>query len=275
MLAAMDRAGTQVAMLSLTSPGVWLGDKAEARRLARDSNEFAARLAADHPGRFGVWAILPFPDVDGSLEEIAYSLDTLKADGVELFTSYDSTWLGDPAFDPIFEELNRRRAIIFVHPSLPVCCQSLLPNVADTVIEVQTDTTRAIARMVFGGASQRYPNVRIIWSHAGGTMPAVSERLALLAKDPRFTTLLPNGFVSEASKFYYDTATTSNVAAMSGLRRMIPASHILFGTDFPFRGIDDQVQALGAGVFTAGELAAIAHGNPVALLPRLSSLAGK
>ncbi len=275
MLEAMDSAGTQVAMLSLTSPGVWLGDKAEARKLARESNEYAARLAADHPSRFGVFAVLPFPDIDGSLQEIAYSLDTLKADGIQLFTSYDDKWLGDPAFDPIFQELDRRRAVVFVHPAIPGCCKGLLPGIADTVIEVQTDTTRAIARMIFSGASQRFSNVRVIWSHAGGTMPSVNERLVLLAKDPRYAALLPQGFLYEAGKFYYDTATTSNATAMSALRRVASPSHIVFGTDFPFRGIDDQVRALtGSGIFKAAELSAIAHGNTVALLPRVAAFAG-
>jgi predicted TIM-barrel fold metal-dependent hydrolase len=276
MIEAMDKAGTQTAMLSLTSPGVWLGFPPETRRLARDCNEYAARMARQYPGRFGVWAVLPLPDVQGTLQEIAYSLDTLKADGVEVFTSYDNKWLGDPAFDPVLEELNRRHAVVFVHPSAPTCCFNLLPGIPDTTIEVQTDTTRAIARVVFSGASQRFPNVRFIWAHAGGTMTALNERLVMLAKTPQYEKLLPNGFLAEARKFYYDTAWTSNKTAMEALRTIIPPSQIVFGTDFPFRGIEDQVAALeSSGVFTDGELAAIARGNTVALVPRVSSALGR
>ena len=273
MLEEMDRAGTQLGMLSLTAPGIWFGDAVQARRLARVSNEYFARLAADHPKRFGFFAALPLPDVEGSLQEIAYGLDTLKADGIQVFTSGGGKYLGDPLFDPVFQELNRRKAVVFVHPPSAQCCANLVPGIPDTVIEAQTDTTRAIAGMIFGGASQRFPDVRMIFCHAGGTMPAVNERLALLAKTPRYQQSLPAGFLAEAAKFYYDTATTSNVITMTALRKIVPPSNIMFGTDFPFRGIADQRQALGAsGVFTASELDRVNRSNAVALLPRLRSL---
>jgi 6-methylsalicylate decarboxylase len=271
MLEEMDRAGTQTGLLSLTAPGIWFGDAMQARKLARDSNEWFARLVADHPKRFGFFAALPLPDVEGSLQEIAYGLDTLKADGIELFTSGGGKYLGDPLFNPVFEELNRRNAVVFVHPPTPQCCTNLVPGIGDTVIEAQTDTTRAIAGMIFSGASQRYPNIRMIFCHAGGTMPSVNERLALLAKTPRYQPVLPGGFLAEASKFYYDTATTANVATMSAIRKLVPPSHMVFGTDFPFRGITDQAQSLNAsGVFTAVELDAINRGNAAALLPRIA-----
>ena len=159
---------------------------------------------------------------------------------------------------------------ISVRRSAVQCCLGLVPGVADTVIEGQTDTTRAIAGMVFSGASQRFPDVRMIFCHAGGTMPSVNERLVLLAKTPRYQQAVPAGFLAEAGKFYYDTATTSNAASMSAIRKLVSPSHMVFGTDFPFRGIADQAQALNAsGVFTAAELDGINRGNAVAMLPRL------
>jgi 6-methylsalicylate decarboxylase len=272
MLEEMDRAGTDVGMLSLTAPGIWFGDAVQSRKLARDANEFFARMVAGNAKRFGFFAALPLPDVEGSLQEIAYGLDTLKADGVEVFSSGGGKYLGDPLLDPVFQELNRRKAVVFVHPPTVRCCMSLVPGVADTVIEAQTDTTRAIAGMIFSGASQRFPDVRMIFCHAGGTMPSVNERLVLLAKTPRYQPVLPAGFLSEAARFYYDTATTSNAVTMAAIRKLVPPSHMLFGTDFPFRGIVDQAQALNAsGVFTTAELDGINRANAATLLPRLRS----
>ena len=274
MLEEMDRAGTQLGFLSLTAPGIWFGDPSQSRKLARDANEFFARMVADNPKRFGFFAALPLPDVEGSLQAIAYGLDTLKADGVEVFTSSGGKYLGDPLFDPVFQELNRRKAVVFVHPPSVRCCLNLVPGVADTVIEAQTDTTRAIAGMIFSGASRRFPDIRMIFVHAGGTMASVNERLALLAKTPKYQPVLPNGFLAEAARFYYDTATTSNAVTMAAIRKLVPVSNLVFGTDFPFRGIADQAQALSAsGVFSVAELDAVNRGNAAGLLPRVRSSA--
>ena len=146
-ISALDRGGVQKAVLSVTTPGTWFGNDAAARRLARDCNEYAATMIAQHRGRFGMFVALPLLDVTGSLEEIAYGLDTLRADGVGLFTSYGGKYLGDPTFDPVFAELDRRRTVVFVHPTGPKCCTSLLPAIPAPVIEFGTDTTRAIRRV--------------------------------------------------------------------------------------------------------------------------------
>ena len=170
----MERGGVTTAIHS--SPGAFRGNQEQVRRLVRASNEFAAKLSADHPGRFGSFASMPMPDIEGCLEEIEYAMDVLKADGMYMCTSYGNKWLGDPAFAPVYEELNRRKAVIFVHPVAPDCCKGLIPGLRPSAIEYGTDTTRAIARMVFGGTSKRYPDMRMIWSHAGGTMPFLIER---------------------------------------------------------------------------------------------------
>jgi 6-methylsalicylate decarboxylase len=265
----MDRAGVATSITSIPPPGVWLGDDSIARRLARGCNDEAARLAADHPGRFGIFVTLPLPDVEGSLREIEYGLDVLKADGVGMFTSYGDKWLGDPLFAPVFEELNRRGAVVYTHPKSANCCRNVLPDIPDTAIEYGTDTTRAITRMVFGGASTRYPNVRMIFSHAGGTMPFLIERFVSLAKTPRFAPQLPQGFLAEARKFYYDTAQTSNAAAMAALLKVVPLSQIVFGTDFPFRTAADHVKGLKeCGLFNPKDLRGIDRENVLRLLPR-------
>lgn len=265
----MDKAGVSTAMLSITTPGVTFLKGADASRLARQCNEYAARIASDHPGRFGNFAILPWPDADSSLKEIEYSLDTLKADGIGMLTSYGDKWFGDPYFAPIFEELNRRKAVIYTHPTSADCCRNALSGIPDTAIEYGTDTSRAIVRTVFSGASTKYPDIRMVFSHGGGTMPFLIERLTSLAKTPQYASKLPKGYEAEAARFYYDTAQASNAAAMGALRKVVPVSQIVFGTDYPFRTSADHVKNLkDCGVFSAAEIRAIHRDNPLKLLRR-------
>ena len=265
----MDAAGVATSITSLAPPSVWNGDDAAARHLARSCNEEAARLVADHRGRFGMFVNLPLPDVEGSLREIEYGLDTLKADGVAMYTSYGDKWLGDRAFDPVFDELNRRGAVVYTHPKSANCCKNVLANIPDSEIEYGTDTTRAITQLVFGGTTRRCPNIRFIFSHAGGSMPFLIERFVNLAKSPAFSSQLPQGFLAEASKLYYDTAQTSNAAAMSALLKVVPVSQILFGTDFPFRTAPDHVKGLKeCGLFTPKNLREIDRENAARLMPR-------
>jgi len=265
----MDRAGVTTSITSITNPGVWFGDATASRHLARECNDYAARLASDRPGRFGVFAALPLPDIEGSLQEIEYGLDTLKADGLAMFTNYGDKWLGDPYFAPLFEELNRRKAVVFTHPASANCCRNLVPGIPDNAIEFGTDTTRAIARIVFSGSAARYPEIRFIFSHAGGTMPFLMERFVLLAKGQQYAKQMPDGFLAAVSKYYYDTAQVSNAVAMAALRKVVPMSQIVFGTDFPFRTAAEHVQSLKeCAVFSPQELQAIDHDNVARLISR-------
>jgi hypothetical protein len=152
-LADMDKAGVTTAVLSLPPPGVWFGDVEEGRSLARACNEHGAQLRRDNPGRFGLFAAIPLPDTEASLREIAYALDVLKADGIGLYTSYSEKYLGDEAFVPVFEELNRRNAMVYTHPVNPTCCSHLADGVGPSSIEFATDTTRTIASLIFGKAA--------------------------------------------------------------------------------------------------------------------------
>jgi len=266
-LADMDKAGVATAMLSITTPGVSFLDADTARGLARDCNEYAARIAADHRGRFGSFALLPWPDAAASLREIEYSLDTLKADGIGMLTSYGDKWLGDPSFAPIFEELNRRKAVIYTHPTAAMCCRNALAGIPDSAVEYGTDTSRAIVRTLFSGAAGKYPGIRFIFSHAGGTMPFLIERLVNLARTAPYSALFPRGYTAEAAKLYYDTAQASNPIAMGALRKLVPVSQIVFGTDYPFRTSLEHVKNLReCGVFNAAELHAIERENSQKIL---------
>jgi predicted TIM-barrel fold metal-dependent hydrolase len=265
----MDEGGVATSITSITTPGLWFGEAGAARKLARACNDYAAKLVSDQPRRFGMFVNLPLPDIDGSLMEIAYGLDQLKADGVAMFTSYGDKWLGDPAFAPVFEELNRRKALVYTHPTSNDCCRNLDPGLNDSVIEYGADTTRAIARMVFSGSSSRYPDLRMIFSHAGGTMPYLIGRLERIAAVPPNAAVVPKGFRFEARRFYYDVAQTSQPGSLFALRNVMPVSHILFGTDYPFLTAALHVKELeNAGVFSAQELQAIDRGNAARLMPR-------
>ena len=269
-LEEMERGGVSTGISSIAPAGDPFNDPATAVRLCRECNDYAARLAIDHPRRFGVFASLPLPNIEASQREIEYAFNTLKADGVGLFTSYGDKWLGDSAFNPVFEELNRRNAVVYTHPNTANCCRNLLPNIGDGAIEWGTDTTRAIAQMIFGGAAARYPNIRMIFSHGGGTMPFLVERFTGMARSAQLAPKFPNGFEGAAAKFYYDTAQVANPAAMSALVKVIPVSQIVFGTDYPFRTAAEHVKGLKeCGVFGASDLQAIDQ-NALRLLPKIS-----
>jgi predicted TIM-barrel fold metal-dependent hydrolase len=267
----MDRGGVAAAVVSITNPGIWFGDAEATKRLARACNEYGAALVRDHPRRFGLFAALPLPDVDATLKEIEYACDTLKADGVGVLTSYGDMWLGHPTFRPVMEELNRRGAIVAVHPTAANCCRSLQYGVGPGSIEYGTDTTRAITGVVFSGDAARFARVRFIWSHAGGTVPFLAGRIegaAANAKDA-----MPNGFIAELKKFYYDLAGAANRGAIASLLQLVPPAQILFGTDFPPGGSAAAAAKAIAGtsLFTDADLRAIDRGNAARLFPRFGS----
>jgi 6-methylsalicylate decarboxylase len=258
---AMGAAGVTRSILSLTTPGV-LATGEQGRTLVRKSNEFAARTCTDHPGLFGFFLCIQPEDTEGALQEIEYGLDVLKAQGIGLFTSYGNRWLGDPQFDPVFAELERRKAIVYVHPTGPACCSRLIPGIADTLVEYGTDTTRALASFVYRGAARRFPSVRMIWSHAGGSMPFLIERFDFADRSPAAKAQAPEGFRAAAAKFFYELAQASNPVATMALRHVIPVNHILFGTDYPFRTPLEHVRALeSGGVFNREELRGVYFQN--------------
>ena len=258
-LEAMDQAGTQTAMLSITRPGVWFGDVALAKKLARESNEYGARLVADHKGRFGLFAILPLPDVEGSLREIEYALDTLHADGIAVMSSYDGIYLGDPKLAPVMDELNRRKAIVYEHPVREDRDNPL------NGIELVTDTTRTIHSLLYNATVVRCPDIRFIFAHGGGTIGTVTGRMGAETVQK-----LPKGLMYELQKFYYDTGQAVNPPLLASVKALAPASHILFGTDFPLASIAATAKGLREnGGFSEAELRAIERENAVALFPRL------
>jgi predicted TIM-barrel fold metal-dependent hydrolase len=265
----MDKSGIATAILSLVQPAAWFADDVPlSRRVARDCNEYGAKLVRDHPGRFGLFAAISPPDIEGSLKEIEYALDTLKADGIGLLTSYGDRYLGDPAFEPLYAELNRRKAVVYVHPTTPACCGNILPGIGPSTIEFATDTTRTVTQLVFSGFATRFPDIRWIFSHSGGTLPFLTGRLEVLQgvkKDPR----LPDGPLPVLRRFHYELAQGHTAGQIAALLKMAPASQLLYGTDFPFRDGADVNAGIAAYGFDANELRAIERETALKLLPRL------
>jgi predicted TIM-barrel fold metal-dependent hydrolase len=266
----MDRNGITTAILSVVQPGTWFGNAEESRRLSRRLNDYGATLVRDHPGRHGLFACIAPPDVEGSLKEIEYGLDTLKAEGIALLTSYGPTYLGDPSFAPVYAELNRRRALVYVHPTTPNCCRDLVPGIPPGSIEYATDTTRTIAHLVFSGTVIRFPDIRWIFSHSGGTLPFLTGRFIRLANE-RKPADLPNGPLPEFRKFHYEIAQGNTPGQLAALLKLVPLSQVMFGTDFPFRPGSEAVEGLANYGFPAADLAAIESDNAKKLLPPLKT----
>lgn len=277
----MDKNGTATAILSLTLPGLWFGPQPATRKVVRESNEFAAKLGADHKGRFGSFASIYPPDTEGALKELEYALDTLKADGIGLYSDYRDKWLGHESFNPVYEELNRRKAVVYVHPIEPACCMNLVPDVGDTIIEYGADTTRTIASLIFSGSSTKYPDIRWIFSHAGGMMPYVIERfltgttaelipgIVTKGQGSNPPAKVPGGVLKELQRMYYDTAQASNPVAMRALRTVVPVTQIVFGTDYWYRTAGETGKGLTTNqVFSAAELKMIDRGNVERILPK-------
>ena len=208
-LEEMDKSGVATSILSLASiPGVWFGlDTEGMRRMSRLCNEFAAKMVQDHPGRYGLFASLPMPDVDGALAEIGYAFDSLKADGINLSTSFGDRWPGDPTYKPVFEELNRRKAVVFFHPYAPNCCGSLNSGVPPGILEFPYDSGRAITSLLLSGSLARLRDICWLLSHGGGVMPMVAGRVAFFAGTRKdIAEIAPSGILAELQRLYYDTA---------------------------------------------------------------------
>lgn len=238
----MDAHGIATGIVSVTAPGVVLnpapvtGPDQAARELARSVNDYSAALVADRPDRFGFFASLPLPDVDGALAEVGRAFDDLHADGVVLLSNVRDRYLGDPDYDALWAELDRREAVVFVHPaqpSLPILRGTPAP-MADFVF----DTTRTALNMVLRGIPRRYPMVKVILSHGGGFVPYTAHRFAALAPHQADTSPGTQEVLTDLRWFYFDTALSASPTSLPALLAFAQPGHVLYGSDWPFAPAD-------------------------------------
>jgi 6-methylsalicylate decarboxylase len=214
----MDKNGVSIAVLSLAStPGVWFDDGAEAAsKTAMMCQDYAAEMRKDYPGRFGVFAPLSMMDIDATLKEIEHAFDVIKADGINLQTNYGDKWLGNPVYKPVLEELNRRKAVVYVYPLVAACCSQLSVGTFPAVIEVPHDTTRTVTSLLLSGSFARYRDIKWLFSHAGGTIPVMAGRIdAFYGARPNLKEFAPEGIKGELKRLYYDTANATSAPTMA------------------------------------------------------------
>jgi len=267
----MDKFDIAVSILSMTQMGDVLYDNtAKGRAAVRAGNDYGAKLMSEHPKRFGLFTGVPLPDIDGVMKEIEYGFDTLKADGIGIYTNDNQThWPGDPYFDPMWQELNRRNAIVYMHPLAPPCCTNLNDSVSFAMNEFDFDITRGCTSILANGVLHKYPNVKIIIPHSGGTMPMIAGRIKdRYPKDPKHAEYIPNGVIAELQKFYLDIAHASYPYPMAAMMKFALPDHILFGTDFPFEPMESTVNELPGLGLSAKVMRAIERENAEKLLPR-------
>jgi predicted TIM-barrel fold metal-dependent hydrolase len=279
-LAVMDRHAIGTAVLSISSPSVHFIRGRAAIALARAVNEEAASLMRAHPGRFGCFATLPLGNMRAALAELAYALDNLDLDGIALETNTHGKYLGHAYFRPLFDELNRRRAVVFLHPTSPACLAQIGLGRPAPMIEFPFDTTRTISDLLFSGTLQRCPDLQLIVPHGGGTLPMLAGRLAGFAALGVMQTAIdsPADIPRALARLYYDLAAATAPGQFAALRALAPITQLLYGSDYPFT----PEVAVAAGMaalnrlpdLSEGERAAIARENALRLFPRLRGAAG-
>ncbi|MCB0190433.1 MAG: amidohydrolase [Anaerolineae bacterium] len=224
----MERNRIATAITSISAPGIYFGDSDFAIDLGRQCNEFSATLISDHKPRFGGFAVLPLPDVDAALKEVEYALDILKLDGVVLYSNVAGLYVGAPEFDELYAELNRRKAVVYIHPTTPADDKFPPMDIPPSIMEFVFDTTRAIGNMIVNKTIKQYPDIRFIVSHAGGTAPYIAWRISLLDY------LLYTDTINDLKSLYYDTTLSASAYALGALQELADPARLLFGSDYPF-----------------------------------------
>jgi predicted TIM-barrel fold metal-dependent hydrolase len=272
-LALMDGLGIATAMMSFSAPGIYFGDRAATADLARRCNDYLADLIASHPGRFGAFASLPFPNVDDCLAEIARCQDQLGLDGFIHLTQTDDRYAGHPENHEVYRELNRRKAVVFIHPTYPSESRERDHLVPRPIVDYPCETTRAVSNMLFTGVLAQMPDIRFILSHAGGVLPILAHRIEIFDDLTAHRQKYPDGARAYFRRLYYDTALSGDAAVLSALQALADPARILFGTDYPY--IPERVaEAETAGTdgfagFDEKSRSMMEYGNALALFPRL------
>lgn len=274
--AMMARCEIDAAVLSVGPPGAFFGDPGQAREIARAANEGLIAEARADRSRFAPLALLPLPDVEAALEELTHALDVLEFDGVTLLSNVAGTYLGDPAWEPLYAELSRRGAYVFLHPGLPPYTPPLVPEHPIWMYEVPFETTRAVSNLVYSGTLDRHPGIKWQLAHMGGDVPFLSHRLASLAdRQPDKAAGAERYLLEYLPDFYYDTGLSNSAPALAATEAVAPAERILFGSDWPFCALPEQGEPFpGLSGLSPAARTAIESTNGAELVPRLLSGGG-
>jgi 6-methylsalicylate decarboxylase len=282
-LEQMDKHNIATAILSTAGYGDVVYDGSEkARTLARKSNEYAAKLVDEHPKRFGMMAILPIPDIDASMKELEYAVGTLKADGVGILSNIYDKWPGDPKYFPVFQEINRRKLPVFIHPFVPRCCRNLVSGVQDYVVEFDFDTTRAVTSLLFNGVLSKCPDMHVIVNHSGAAVPVLSGRIKDRVpgdetRDHRDTPRegkgpnTPNGVFYELKRLYYECAHAAYPVPFTALMKFVAPTQILFGTDYSAEPMESTIREFDAAKLSPQLKRQIERENAEKLFPKFKS----
>lgn len=282
----MDKFGVAFAMIS--NPGasaIGYDGTAKGTEFVRRSNEYGAKLVSQNPKRFGLFAAIPMNDTDGALKEIAYALDTLKADGFQIGSSTIDKWPGDPQYLPIFQEIHRRRSSVFIHPFVNKCCKTLMPGIPESVVEYDFDSTRAVTSMLYNGTLSSCPDMRVIVNHSGAAIPMLAGRIKDRvpgAQTSNFGTpktntdginaKIPKGVFYELSKLYYECAHAAYPFQLAAVQKLVPTTQMLFGTDYPAEPMESTVNHLPESDLSPEVQRAMNRENAERLYPRLKNL---
>jgi predicted TIM-barrel fold metal-dependent hydrolase len=256
---------------SISPPGVYFGDHGKAQALARRCNDYLAELMRDHPDKFGAIGILPLPNVELALEEIGYIFDTLKLDGVVLFASYGTSFLGDPVFDPVLDALDARDAVVFVHPNSHPASLSLGMKLPTFLVEFPLAASRVAANLIFSGALDRFSRIKFILAHFGGTVPYLGWRLSMAPLiDERFKAFTQQRVTDLVRLFWFESAQAAGPAVVAALAEAADPQRLLFGTDWPY--CPPSVTVAGDATLRASNLTSEAalRANTLRLFPRLA-----
>lgn len=287
----MDSNGVKMALISITAPGVYFAGKdfpvGFSEKLARIANNAIAKTIDENPNRFGGFATIPLLNVEQAIEELKYALDILKFNGVCLFSNYKGVYLGDERFEPFFDELNKRKAVVFIHPNDPEGVLNPNTEVPNALIEAPFDTTRAIANLLYNGVLDRYKNIKFILAHGGGTIPYLAWRLASIEyaqkgkKPPIFRSLYdflikgrPEKGLRHLKNMYYDTANVSGDYALKTLNSFASPDQILFGSDLCISKLSSIItkNISKEGGFSQPELNKVFYENGIRLFPDLERI---
>ena len=265
----MDKFGIGTAILSLTQVGDVIYDNtAKGRAAVRTANEFGAKCMQDYPKRFGLFASIPFPDVEGSLKEIEYACDTLKCDGISIYTNDNQGhWPGDPHLEPIWEELGRRKTILYMHPWVPACCNNLNYGASSFMNEIDFETTRAVTSFITNGVFFRHRDLKLITAHSGGTLPVLAGRMKDRYPNDKIQ-YIPDGFWAELRRLYYDCAHATYKMPWAALTALVPPTQLLFGTDYSPEPIETTINEIPNLGMSRDVLEMLERKNAERLFPR-------